>query len=49
MIRKINTYKIKNQLNIRVSIWDHDKPINIKSKKITILKLTPSKHGKFII
>jgi hypothetical protein len=49
MIRKINTCKIKNQLNIRASIWDHDKSTTIKLKKVTILKLTLSKLGKFII
>ena len=49
MIRKINSCKIKNQLNIRASIWDHDKSTIIKLKKVTILKLTLSKLGKFII
>jgi len=32
MIRKIDSHKIKNQLNIRVFIWDHDKSTNIKPK-----------------
>jgi hypothetical protein len=28
--------KIKNQLNIRVSVWNHDKPTNIKLKQIML-------------
>jgi hypothetical protein len=34
MIRKIKTCGIENQLNIRVSDWDPNKPVNIKSKQI---------------
>jgi hypothetical protein len=34
MIRKIDASKITNQLNIGASVWDCDKPTNIKSKQI---------------
>jgi hypothetical protein len=37
MIRKIDTHKIKNKLNIEVFVWDRDKPTNIKQKQIMIL------------
>jgi hypothetical protein len=37
MIRKIDTHKIKNKLNIEVFVWDRDKPINIKQKQIMML------------
>lgn len=32
--RKIDACKIENQLNIKVFIWDSDKPKNIKLKQI---------------
>jgi hypothetical protein len=39
MIRKIVVPKIKNQLNIKIFIWDRDKPPNIKSKQIIYVAL----------
>jgi hypothetical protein len=32
LLRKIDVQKIKNQLNIVVSIWDYNKLTNIKPK-----------------
>jgi len=39
MIRKIVVHKIKNQLNIKIFIWDRDKPSNIKPKQIIYVAL----------
>jgi hypothetical protein len=39
MIRKIVVHKIKNQLNIKIFIWDRDKPLNIKPKQIIYVAL----------
>jgi len=36
MIRKIDTHKIENQQNIGASIWDRDKPTNIKPKWVML-------------
>jgi hypothetical protein len=36
MIKKIDDHKIENQLNIKVFVWDRDKPTNIKSKQIML-------------